>query len=162
MPPLVTVVLYGGLFYCIPCRCSIRWLLVMWAYEKTPLYYYGRSGQLCFSKDYFLALWYTKYYQCMKCKRLQACYAACFSVFFYLFISSATFEYFPSSFCSIYLGRVWFPLQTGRVPPPLSNIRNANGWWGWGLSSCLRGNRCWVMWWFPPQITAHPPCSSCC
>lgn len=47
---------YGGSFHCICCRCSIRWLLLMWAIEKTPLYYSSRCGQLCYSNDRFPAL----------------------------------------------------------------------------------------------------------
>lgn len=52
---------------------------------------------------------------------------------------------FPSFVWCISVGffcRVWFPHQTGGYP--LSNVRNANGWWGWGLCSWLRGSRCWV------------------
>lgn len=44
---------YGGIFHCIPCRCSIRWLLRMWAQRVHVYYCYGRRGQLYFSKGSF-------------------------------------------------------------------------------------------------------------
>lgn len=46
---------------------------------------------------------------------------------------------------------------------PLSSIRSANGWWGWGLSSWLHGEQMLseMLWWFPPCShcpSSLPPC----
>lgn len=43
--------------------------------------------------------------------------------------------------------------------PSLSNIRNANGWWGWGLCFVAKREQMLseMLWWFPPQIRLPIP-----
>lgn len=118
---LDTMSSYGGLFHCIQCRCSVRWLLLVWAYEKTPLNHCGRYGQLCvvvFFVGPFAG--FVVGNQILPMLHDTSVASSSCIVFFYL-----QRVFCSSSFCLIYLGRVWSPHQTGRVP--LSNIRNANG-----------------------------------
>lgn len=57
-------------------------------------------------------------------------------------------------------GCVWISSShAGVSPPSLSNIRNANGWWGWGLSFVAKREQMLseMLWWFPPQIRLPIP-----
>lgn len=135
--PLVTMKSYGGLFHCMQCRCSIRWLLLMWAYEKTPRYYYGRCGQLCVQR-----IWLWNKPNAVNARNASVASFSCFALWYFP-ASSTTLEYFVLHLSALFiLGVCGFLIK--QPGSPLSNIRNANGWWGWGLPSCLRGNRCWV------------------
>lgn len=98
---------------CICCRCSIRWLLPKWAFEKTPLCYFSPYGQLCYSNDRFPALGKLNITNARNggAARLSR---RCLSVF--VCFQHHFRAFCPSSFCSVYLGRVWFPRQAGRVP----------------------------------------------
>lgn len=106
---------------CICCRCSLRWLLLLWAFEKTPLCYFSRYGQLCYSNDRF-----PPNGSAAGLSRSCLSVFVCFQYHFRAFC--------PSSFCSVYLGRVWFPRQATRVPCQMWGMQMANEGEG-----CLHG-----------------------
>lgn len=76
------------------------------------------------------------------------------SVFFLCIFSENHLRVFSSSyFCSIYFGRVWFPYQTGRVPPP---VKHEECKWLMRVRVVFLAKReqmlSEMLWWFPPQI----------
>lgn len=97
------------------------------------------------------------------CTRCRLCFIPiCFSVFLLFFSPAAPPQDILSFIFLLYLsfGCVWISSShAGVSPPSLSNIRNANGWWGWGLSFVAKREQMLseMLWWFPPQIRLPIP-----
>lgn len=136
----------------------------MWAWEKTPLNH-------CWS------LWSAVF--CKRKKRkpfsgfvvnqiLPTAQDAGFVLF--LFLSGAgggevlccpTSGYFVLHLSALFIFWVCvvFLITRPGSLPSLSNIRNANGWWGWGLCFVAKREQMLseMLWWFPPQIRLPIP-----
>lgn len=146
--PLVTMKSYGGLFHCIPYRRSIRWLLLMRPYEKPPCIIMVAMVSCIYLKS-ICWLCGKPNCQCTKCKRWKRIVQDAL-----VFFREPALSVSLSSFCSIYLGRVWFPRQASRVPP----VKHKECKWLMRVSTKREQMLSETLWWFPPQICppSHP------